>query len=103
MDTCFPGGGTDITRDTCFPGGGIYITRDMCFPGKEHISLGMCVSQVGERISVGICVSQGTGGKNIKVAGDSASCRGILTTLPAPVFNIAIYNNNYPYKHSSLV
>ena len=34
------------------------ITRDMCFLGREHISLGICVSQVGEHISLGICVSQ---------------------------------------------
>ena len=32
------------------PGGGTHITRDMCFPGGEHISLGICVSQVGECI-----------------------------------------------------
>ena len=99
----FPRWGTHITRDTCFPGGGTYITRDMCFPGREHISLGICVSQAREHISVGICVSQVTGGKNIKVAGDSTGCRHILTTLPASVFNIAIYQNNYPYKDSSLV
>ena len=83
-----------ITRDMCFPGGVTHITRDMCFPGREHISLGICVSQAREHISVGMCVSQVTGGKNIKVAGDSAGCRGILTTLSAlysaPVFNIAI-------------
>ena len=30
----------------------------MCFPGGEHISLGICVSQVGEHISLGICVAQ---------------------------------------------
>ena len=70
-DTCFPGGGTHITRDTCFLGGGTHIIRDMCFPcgwtdisrdkcflGREHISLGICVSQVEECISLGICVSQ---------------------------------------------
>ena len=33
-------------------------TRDMCFPSREHISLGIHVSQVGEHISLGICVSQ---------------------------------------------
>ena len=31
----------------CLPGGGTHITRDMCFPGWEHISLGICVFQVG--------------------------------------------------------
>ena len=46
-ETCFPGGGTHITRETCFPGGGIHITRDTCFSGGEHISPGICVSQVG--------------------------------------------------------
>ena len=46
-DTCLPGWGTHATRDMCFPGRGIHVTRDMCFPGKEHISLGICVSQVG--------------------------------------------------------
>ena len=86
-DMCFPGRGTHITRDMCFPGGGTHITRDMCFPGREHISLGLCVSQAREHISVGMCVSQVTGGKNIKVAGDSAGCRCILTTLSAPVFS----------------
>ena len=30
----------------------IYITRDMCFPGGEHISLGICVSQVKEHIYI---------------------------------------------------
>ena len=30
----------------------------MCFPGREHISLGIRVSQVGDHISLGICVSQ---------------------------------------------
>ena len=38
---------THITRDTCFPGGGTHITRDMCFLGREHLSQGICVSQVG--------------------------------------------------------
>ena len=38
--------GTLIIRDTCLPGGGTHITRDMWFPGKEHISLGISVSQV---------------------------------------------------------
>ena len=80
-DTCFLGRGTYITRDMCFPGGGTHILRDMCYPGREHISLGICVSKVGERISVEICVSQVTGGKNLKVPGDSAGCRRILTTL----------------------
>ena len=42
----FPGKGTHITRDMCFPGGGTHITRDMCFQGREHISLGICASQV---------------------------------------------------------
>ena len=69
--------GTHITWDTCLPGGGTHITRDMCFSGREHISLGICVFQVGmclpgggthitrdmcfpgwEHISLGICVSQ---------------------------------------------
>ena len=80
-DICFPGRGTHITRDMCFPSGGTHITRDMCYPGREHISLGICVSKVGERISVEICVSQVTGGKNLKVPGDSAGFRRILTTL----------------------
>ena len=62
----------------------------MCFPGGGDILLGIQVSQVGEHISLGICVSQVTVGKNIKVAGDSAGCRRILTTLPASVFNIII-------------
>ena len=66
---CFPGGGTHITRDMCFLGrehislgicasqvGGTHITRDICFPGGEHISLGICVSRMGEHISLGICV-----------------------------------------------
>ena len=69
-DMCFPGGGTHITRDTCFPGGGTHITRDTCFPGRgihisrdkyscagEHISLGICVSQVGEDIFLYISTS----------------------------------------------
>ena len=47
----------------------------------EHITLGTCVSKVGERISIEICVSQVTGGKNLKVAGDSDGCQRILTTL----------------------
>ena len=46
-DICFPGRGTQITRDIYFPGRGTHITRDMCFPVGEHISLGICVSQVG--------------------------------------------------------
>ena len=50
----------------------------MFFKVGEHISLGICVSKVGERISVEICVFQVTGGL---VAGDSAGCRRILTTL----------------------
>ena len=33
------------------------VTRDKCFHCREHISLGICVSQVGEHISLGICVS----------------------------------------------
>ena len=37
---------------------GTHITRDMCFPVWEHISLGICVSQVGKHISLGICVSR---------------------------------------------
>ena len=41
-----------------FPGRGTHITRDICFPGGEHISLGICVSQVGKHISLGIYVSQ---------------------------------------------
>ena len=57
-DMCFPGGGTHITRDMCFLGRGTHITRDMCFPGGEHISLGICVSQVGDHILLGIRVSQ---------------------------------------------
>ena len=57
------------------------FTRDMCFPGREHISLGIFVSQVGECISVRICVSQVTGSRNLNVAGDSAGCQPILTTL----------------------
>ena len=79
-DMCFPGRGSHITRDMCFPGRGThnyhygyvfrrkgnthqsmdmrlqgrgaYITRDECFPGREHISLGICVSQEGEHTSV---------------------------------------------------
>ena len=35
-----------------------HITKDMSFQGEEHISLRICVSQVGEHISLGICVSQ---------------------------------------------
>ena len=87
---CFQGRGTHITRDICFPGRGTHIIRDICFAGREHISLGICVSQAREHLLVGMCVSQVTGGKNIKVAGDCAGSRRILTTLSAPVFNIAI-------------
>ena len=56
--------GTHITWDMCLPGGGTHITRDMCFSGREHISLGICVfqvgcvCQVGEHILLGVCVSQ---------------------------------------------
>ena len=74
----------------CFPARGTHFTRDMCFPGREHISLGICVSQAREHISVGMCVSQVTGGKNIQVGGDSAGCRGTLTTFSAPVFSPCI-------------
>ena len=51
-----------------FPGGGTHILRDMCVRFREHISQGICVSQV-------------TGGKSVKVAGDGAGFRRILTTL----------------------
>ena len=57
-DICFPSRGTHITKDICFPGRGTHLTREMCFPGGEHISLGICVSQVREHISLGIYVSQ---------------------------------------------
>ena len=40
-----------------FLGRGTHNTRDMCFPGEEHITLGICVFQVGEHITVVICVS----------------------------------------------
>ena len=46
-DMFFPGEETHITRDMCLPGEGTHITRDMCLPGGEHISLVICVSQVG--------------------------------------------------------
>ena len=57
----FPGRGTHISRICVPPGGGTHITRDMCFPGGEHISLGICVSQLAECISVGIRVLPGRG------------------------------------------
>ena len=55
-DTCFMGGGTYITRarDTCFLGRRTHITRDMCFSRREHISPGICVSQLN------MCFSSGT-------------------------------------------
>ena len=57
-DMCFPGRETHITRDICFPGRGTHITSDICFPGrKTHITRDMCF-RVGEHISLGICVSQ---------------------------------------------
>ena len=40
----------------------------------------MCV-EFREHISVGICVSQVTGDKSLKVAGDGAGCWRILTSL----------------------
>lgn len=73
----FLGRGTLLTRNMCFLVRVTHITRDVFFVGREHISVGMCVSQV-------------TGGKNIKVGGDSAGCRGILTTFSAPVFSPCI-------------
>ena len=80
-DTCFQGGGTHITRDTCFPGGGTHITGDMCFPGGGNTyHQGYLFPGRGRLISRD--VSQVTGGKTVKVAGDSAACRRILTTLP---------------------
>ena len=48
-DICLPGSGTHITGHICFPGRGTHITRDMCFWVGEHISLGICVSQVGKQ------------------------------------------------------
>ena len=38
-----------MTRNMCF-------SRDMSLPGREHISVGIYVSQVGECISVGIII-----------------------------------------------
>ena len=61
-DMCLPGRKTHITRDMCLPGRGTHITRDMCFPGICVFQVGeyirICFSQVGEHISLGICVSQ---------------------------------------------
>ena len=48
---------------------GTHILRDMCFRFREHILVGICVSQV-------------TGRKSLKVAGDGAGCWRILTTRP---------------------
>ena len=56
-DLSFPGKETHITRDMCFPGRRTHISRDKCWCVGEHISLGICVSQVGEHLSLGICVS----------------------------------------------
>ena len=53
----FPRKGKTYHKGYGFPGGGTHITRDMCSQGREHISLGICVSQVGEHISLGISVS----------------------------------------------
>ena len=36
----------------------MHISIDMYSYLGEHISLGICVSQVGKHISLGICVSQ---------------------------------------------
>ena len=54
----FPKWGNTHHYGYVFPGRRTYITRDRCFAGRVHISLGICVSQVGERISLRICVSQ---------------------------------------------
>ena len=56
------------------------------FLTRENDSL--LVSKVGERKSVEICFSQLIGGKNLKVAGDSAGCQFMLTTLVMVCFFI---------------
>ena len=54
----FPRWGNTYHWGYVFPTWETRITRDRCFPGGEHISLGICVSQVGKHISLGICVSR---------------------------------------------
>ena len=55
----FPRWGEHISLGICVSQiGGTHIPRVTCFPGREHISLGIRVSQAGEHISLGICVSK---------------------------------------------
>ena len=51
--------GEHISLGICVFQVGKHISRDMCFPGREHTSLGIpvCVSQVKEHMALGICVS----------------------------------------------
>ena len=78
----------------CFPGGATYITRDTCFAGREGASqIRTCRSWLKQflflflfynffnRLRFFASFVQFTGGKNLKVAGDSAGGWRILTTL----------------------